>query len=233
MASITLFSTLAVRKAFDDVILEAFTAQTLVEVEAVFDPTVQLLRRIDAGESFDAMVGVTASFDDLGRAGIIELQTRTPLARTGIGLAVAGDAPRPDIGDVDAFVATLLAARSVAYSRTGASGIYFAELIERLGVADELNSRATIIEKGFIAQAVVDGRADVAIQQLSELLYVPEAQIVGPLPAEVQHYTEFSVALAANTTDNSAVRKLVNFLSGPTARDAYRRTNLHHVDDAI
>lgn len=224
--NITLFSTLAVRKAFDDEILEAFTAQTGIAVTAVFDPTVQLLRRIDAGERFNVMIGVSASFDGLGRAGIIDPGRCIPLARTGIGVAVAAGAPLPDISDVDAFTATLLAARSVAYSRTGASGIYFAELVERLGIAGELNSRATIVDKGFTAQAVVDGRADIAIQQLSELLFVPDAQIVGPLPAQVQHYTEFSAALAANAADNAAAQAFVEFLTQQTAQNAFRRTNL-------
>jgi molybdate transport system substrate-binding protein len=226
MTAITLFSTLAVRKALDDVIFDAFTRDSGIEVNAVFDPTVQLLRRIDAGETFDVMIGVTSSFDDLGSAGIVDLSTRTPVARTGVGLAVPFEAPRPDISTVDSFVGTLLGARSVAYSRTGASGIYFADLIQRLEIADRVNERATIIEKGFIAEAVVDGRADVAIQQLSELLFVPEAQIVGPFPDEVQHYTEFSATLAARTEETAAARAFVDFMTGPVARDAYAQTQL-------
>ncbi|SDD59520.1 molybdate ABC transporter substrate-binding protein [Glycomyces harbinensis] len=223
--SITLFSTLAVRKALDDVVLAAFTADTGIAVHTVFDPTVQLVRRIDAGEAFDVMIGVTGSFDPLAERGIVDLATRTPIARSGIGLAVPPGAPLPDIADKDAFVRTLLGARSVAYSVTGASGIYFARLIQDLGIADRLNERATIIEKGFIAEAVVDGRADVAIQQLSELLFVPEARIVGPFPAEVQHYTEFSATLAAGAASEEA-RAFVDYLTGPGAAAAYRRTNL-------
>ena len=177
---VKLFSTLAVKKALDDFVLDAFDAETGIEVEGVFDPTVQLLRRIDAGETFDVMIGVTSSFDELGD--IVDLASRRAIARTGVGLAVPSGSPAPDISTTESFVEVLLAARSVAYSRTGASGIYFAKLIEELGIADEINSRATIIEKGFIANAVVDGRADLAVQQLSELLFVPEADIIGPFP---------------------------------------------------
>lgn len=222
--SITLFSTLAVRKALDDVILEAFTAETGIAVNAVFDPTVQLVRRIDAGETFDVMIGVTGSFDPLAERGVVDLSTRTPVARTGVGLAVPPDAAAPDIGTEAAFVRALLDARSVAYSVTGASGIYFARLIEDLGIADRINERATIIEKGFIAEAVVDGRADIAVQQMSELLFVPEAQIVGPFPDEVQHHTEFSAALNRSAAADS--RAFVDYLTGPTSAAAYRRTNL-------
>jgi molybdate transport system substrate-binding protein len=226
MPDTVLFSTLAVRKALDDHIVEAFTSRTGISIVTVFDPTVQLLRRIHNGEPFDVVIGVSASFDGLARDGIIAESSRRPVASTGVGLAVPPGAPPPDINSVDAFVSTLLSADSVAYSRTGASGIYFAQLIERLGIADDVNSRATIIESGFVGQAVVDGRADIAIQQLSELLFVPQARIVGPLPAEIQHHTEFSAALGVNATGNADARALIDFLSGPTARDAYRRTNL-------
>ncbi|WP_026930055.1 molybdate ABC transporter substrate-binding protein [Glycomyces tenuis] len=222
--AITLFSTLAVRKALDDVVLDAFTADTGLAVEPVFDPTVQLVRRIDAGETFDVMIGVTGSFDPLAERGVVDLSTRRAVARTGIGIAVPPGADAPDIATEAAFVRTLLDARSVAYSVTGASGIYFARLIEDLGIAERINERATIIEKGFIAEAVVDGRADIAVQQMSELLFVPEATIAGPFPAEVQHYTEFSAALSTGAADEA--RAFADYLTGPSAAEAYRRTNL-------
>ncbi|ADD41257.1 molybdate ABC transporter substrate-binding protein [Stackebrandtia nassauensis] len=222
--TVKLFSALAVKKAFDDVIFEAFTSRTGIEVEPVFDPTVQLLRRIDNGETFDVMIGVSASFDKL--TDIVDLATRVPIARTGVGLAVPPGATHPDISTKDAFVAALLNARSVAYSKTGASGIYFADLIDRLGIADQINESATIPEKGFIAQTVIDGRADIAIQQLSELLFVPEAEIVGPFPDEVQHYTEFSATLSGSATGNAEARQFLDFLTGPIAADAYQQTRL-------
>ncbi|MFK0294643.1 molybdate ABC transporter substrate-binding protein [Streptomyces sp. NPDC090442] len=223
---LTLFSALAVRKALDDGLLDAFTATSGTPVTAVFDPTVPLLRRIDAGEAFDALVAVTGSLGPLAERGLIDPATRTPLARTGIGVAVPPGAPHPDLGSRAALVAALRAARSVAYSRTGASGIYFARLLEELGIAQEVNSRATVIDKGFVAEAVVDGRADLAIQQLSELLFVPEAEIVAPLPQEVQHTTEFAVALSPGASADPRARSLLAHLSGPTAAACYARTRL-------
>lgn len=226
-AAVTLFSALAVKKALDDVLLDAFTRKTGIAVDGVFDPTVALLRRIEAGERFDVMIGVAGSLGQLGRTGVVDPVSRVPIARTGVGVAMPHDRQGPpDISTKDALVATLLAARSVAYSRTGASGIYFAELIQRLGIADQVNSRATVIEKGFIADAVVDGRADLAIQQMSELLFVPEARIVGPLPDEVQHYTRFAAAVSTDAAENPHAMALVDFLSGPLASAAYARTLL-------
>ncbi|WP_157248994.1 substrate-binding domain-containing protein [Nonomuraea typhae] len=216
-----LFSTLAVKKAFDDGLLAEFTRRTGIVVEGVYDPTTQLEARIAAGERPDVMIAITPAFAGLD---VLDLSTQVPIAKTGVGLAVPPDAALPDISTVDALVKVLLAARSVAYSRTGASGIYFARLIKELGIAEEVDARATVIEKGFIAHAVVDGRADVAIQQLSELRFVPEARIAGPLPAEVQHYSEFS-AVAARAGDEEAAA-FIRFLTSDAARDAYARTGL-------
>jgi molybdate transport system substrate-binding protein len=226
---VTLFSALAVRKALDEELLPAFTAGTGTALNTVFDPTLQLLRRIDAGEYFDVLIGVTDSFGPLAERGVIDRAGLRPIARVGIGIAVPPGAPHPDLSDQAALIAALLGARSVAYSRTGASGRYFARLLEELGIAAEVNSRATVIDKGFIAEAVTDGRADLAIQQLSELLFVPEAEIAGPLPEETQHYSEFSAALStrcAGSPRAAAAGALVAHLHGPLAADAYRRTLL-------
>ncbi|MFF3978010.1 substrate-binding domain-containing protein [Streptomyces sp. NPDC001828] len=226
---LTLFSALAVRKALDEVVLPAFTRRTGVAVTAVFDPTVQLVRRIDAGQPFDVLIGVTDSFGPLAERGLVEIGTRTALARTGVGIAVPPGAPRPDISTRAALVATLRAARSVAYSRTGASGLYFAGLLDELGITAEINARATVIEKGFIAEAVVDGRADIAVQQLSELLFVPRADIAGPLPEEVQHYSHFSAILSTGSARSSEARSLLGHLRGPLAAEAYADTLLEAV----
>ncbi|MDR6989245.1 molybdate transport system substrate-binding protein [Paenarthrobacter nitroguajacolicus] len=219
-----IFSTLAVKKALNDVVIDAFKQETGGTVDPVFDPTNQLLRRIHDGERFDVLIGVSDSFRTLGR--IIDTKSLTPVARTGIGLAVAQGRQKPDISTTKDFIATVLGARSVAYSRTGASGIYFAGLLEKLGIAEEVNSRATILEKGFIAETLIDGRADLAVQQLSELLFVPNVQIVGPLPAELQHYTDFSAATHSQAVTSSQAQAFVAFLASPVAKRAYLETLL-------
>lgn len=230
MTQITLFSTLAVRKPLEDVILDAFTATTDIEVKTVFDPTIQLERRIDVGETFDVIIGITRSLETLSERGVVDLETSAPVARSGVGLAVPPDSEMPDISTRDLLVATLLNARSVAYSKTGASGIYFAQLIEKLGIADRINERATIMEKGFIADAVVDGRADIAIQQMSELLFVPAAKIAGPFPDELQHYSEFTSAMSTNSSRTRDGQSLIAYLTGDTARRAYELSNLQFID---
>ncbi|HZK79076.1 MAG TPA: substrate-binding domain-containing protein [Gemmatimonadaceae bacterium] len=222
--SIKLFSALAVRKALEDVVLDTFTGETGIDVERNFDPTVQLLKRIDAGEQFDVMIGVTESFDALDA--VVDRGTITPLAKASLGLAVAGGATQPDISTESGFVAALVGARSVAYSRSGASGIYFGGLIERLDIADVVRSRATQLEKGFAAEAIVDGRADMAIQQLSELMFVPAVDIVGPFPASLQQFTDFSAVVSRSARNRDECLSLVRFLSSRVAKSAYLETNL-------
>jgi molybdate transport system substrate-binding protein len=222
--TITLFSALVVRKAFDEAVVPAFEAATGTAVAAVYDPTVQLTRRVAAGERFDVLLAATDSLAGFG--GAVDLGTTTPILRTGIGIAVPAGVPHPDISTTDALMQTLTSARSVAYSRTGQSGIYFARLLERLGISDRVDPRATVLEKGFTAEALLDGRADLAVQQLSELLFVPGAEIVGPLPEEVQHVTEFSAAFGSQPAGPSESRAFVDFLRSPATRDAFRATRL-------
>ncbi|WP_232666781.1 substrate-binding domain-containing protein [Pseudonocardia sp. TRM90224] len=219
---INLFSTLAVQAAVSAEILPAFEAQHGAVVEATYDPTTVLMRRIDDGARPDVVI---ATVESLGSSPHVVAGSVTPIASTGVGVAVAPGAARPPIGTVDELVAALLAARSVAYSRSGASGIYFAGLLEKLGIAEEVNARATVIEKGFTALAVVDGRADLAIQQVSELRFVRDADILGPLPDEVQHHTRFAAAIGTTSTSPLA-GELVRHLAAPAAASSYARAGL-------
>jgi molybdate transport system substrate-binding protein len=98
--------------------------------------------------------------------------------------------------------------------------------MEKLGIIEEVGSHATVVHKGYVAEAVVDGSADIAIQQLSELLFVPRAHIVGPLPAELQHYTEFSAAVGAKTPTPAEAESFVSFLASPAAQAKYLETML-------
>ena len=99
-------------------------------------------------------------------------------------MAVKAGAPKPDITTVEQFKATLLKARTVAYSKIGASGIFFAGLLDRLGIAGAV--RSLIVPSGFTAERLITGEADLAIQQISELMMVPGIDVVGPLPPDIQ-----------------------------------------------
>ncbi|MCV2488989.1 substrate-binding domain-containing protein [Geodermatophilus sp. YIM 151500] len=224
--TVSLFSGHATQKAMEDEILPAFTAGTGIPLEVSFDPTTELQRRIAAGERPDVVVVATPSLDGLAATGAVDPATARPLVTTVIGVGVARGAPHPDVSTVAALTDTFRRARSIAWSQAGQSGIYLRTLLDRLGIRGEVEPRATVLPRGFTGTAVVDGRADLAVQQLSELAYVPGVEIVGPLPDEVQHVTEFSVALGADATAVPEVLALRDFLAGPLAEDAYRRSGL-------
>ncbi|MBJ3809867.1 substrate-binding domain-containing protein [Streptomyces flavofungini] len=221
-----LFSALAIKKALDDVVLEAFTSATGIDVDGVYEPTNVLLEQIAGGARPDVMVGVTSGLAKLADAGVLDRASLRPLARVGIGVAVPPGAPAVDISSTGALVRALTSARSVAYSRTGASGVAFAALLDRLGIAAEVNSRATVVDKGFTALAVTDGRADLAVQQVSELRFVPDARVVGAFPEEVQHYTDLSIALGAHARDHPGAHALLRHLTAAPAHAAYRAAGL-------
>jgi molybdate transport system substrate-binding protein len=127
---------------------------------------------------------------------------------------------------VDGLISALTTARSVAYSRNGPSGIYFSRLLRDLGIAERVDARSTIVDQGPTAHALIDGRADMAVHQMSELMLVPEASVVGPLPQAVQHYTEFSATLSRNAASDGLATALFKFLTGPLATRAYRSGGL-------
>jgi molybdate transport system substrate-binding protein len=128
--------------------------------------------------------------------------------------------PLPDISTVEAFKRTLLAAKSVAYidpAAGGSSGIYVGKLLERLGIAKEVNAKAKLIDGGAVADHVVDGEAEIGVHQISEILAVKGAVLVGPLPAEIQNFTVYSAGVGTAAKDGALATGLVKFLTGPHA----------------
>jgi molybdate transport system substrate-binding protein len=195
-----ILSTLAVMALLREWLAEA--GGTAPEVE--FNPTARLLARIAEGARGDIAILTEAGIEELTASGVLAAGTRVDLTRSAIGMAVPPGAAHPDISSLAALRATLLAAPSLVYSRAGASGIFFAELIERLGIAAEVNAKAIIIPQGFTAEVAARGEAALAIQQVSELMAVPGVEIVGKLPEGANTYAVFSAALFAGAAPEAA-----------------------------
>ena len=138
-------------------------------IDADFAPTLALLTRLRAGEAADVVILTREGLDDLVRERSVAAESCVDLARSYVGIAVKAGSAHPDISTEATLRTSLLGARSVAYSRLGASGILFAKLIERLGIASDINARATVIQQGFTAERLMAGEADLAVQQISEL----------------------------------------------------------------
>jgi molybdate transport system substrate-binding protein len=212
-------------------LLPGFEQSTGAKVELVLDSSNGLLGRIAAGETADVAILTAEAIDDLTRQGKIAGGSRTDLARSAVGIAVRAGAPKPDIGSVEAFRRTLLAAKSIAYSKAGASGIYFADLIKRMGIADQVNAKATVIPRGFTGELAAKGEVEIAVQQISELMAVPGVDIVGPLPPDIQGVTTFAAGLFSGAKEKDAAAALIRLLSAPTSVPIFKAKGLEPEPD--
>ena len=194
-------------------------------LRAEFHATQALLKSIADGAAADVVILTAEGIDRLAADRKVLADTRLNLGRSGVGIAVRKGARKPDIGSLAALQRTLLAAESVAHSRMGASGLYFAELLERLGIADKLKKRI-IVDKGPVAARVASGEAELGAQLLCELAPVPGIDIVGPLPPEVQKYYAFSAAVMTASRKQDAARAFLDFLRTEPVRAAMRKNLL-------
>jgi molybdate transport system substrate-binding protein len=221
---------IAFRGAFEAVVLPAFERAHGGPVEIEWNPTNLLMKAIDQGGRADIVIVTDEAIDALETRGLVQPGSRVKLARAQLGVAVKRGVARPDISTPEAFRRTLLDARSVAFSQYGASGLYFAELIRKLGIADQVAARATIIPTGFTAERLVTGEADVAVQQISELMVVDGTDIVGPFPHEYQVETSFSAAAFHDCAHLQAADAFLRQLRTPEAKRAYRAAGLAPAD---
>jgi molybdate transport system substrate-binding protein len=191
-------------------------------LEVTYDPGQIILRRIDSGETADVALAGEEIIDRLIAKGILLAASRRVLARNGIAVGMRAGAPKPDISTQAAFVQALRAADSVAYTSEGASGIYFAALIERLGIGDVVRAKARTQPGGLVGDLVVAGRAQIAIQQMPELQAVPGIDVVGPLPDAVQKISTTAAGVFARSQAGAVASRLIEFLASPPARDVFR-----------
>jgi molybdate transport system substrate-binding protein len=177
-------------------------------LELHFDATQAIVPRLAAGFRADLVVLTAEAMEELAKAGHVT-HVRA-LGSSGVGVAVRAGASKPDIGSVEALIGALISARSVAHSKVGASGIYFVQLLEKLGIADRV--KRVVVEKGPVGLAVAAGDAELGIQQLCELEPVPGIDIVGPLPDAVQKITYFSAGIPVHAAHAAGARALMEAL---------------------
>lgn len=196
------------------------------KVAVSYDPAKLMLQRIQRGETADLAILGAPAIDELTKQGKIAAGSRRDLARCGVGIAVRAGAPKPDIGSVEAFKRALLNAKSVAHTESGASGMHFAGLIERLGIAEQIKARARTQPGGLVGELVASGEAEIAVQQIPELMAVPGIEVVGPLPHELQKITLVSAGIFAASKHPEAAHALLEFLSTPAAARVYEAKGL-------
>jgi len=220
---IRLLSTLALKGAVEQ-LAGRYEAESGTRIDADFAPTLGLLARLRGGETADLVILTREGLDELAAEGRVVAGGTADLARSYVGIAVKAGAEHPDIASEPALRATLLGARHVAYSRIGASGILFAQLVARMGIAAEINARAIVVPQGLTAERLMTGEADLAVQQISELRQVAGIEIVGPIPLQLQTPAMFSAGCMAGSRRLAEADRLLRYLASadvaPLLRDA-------------
>jgi molybdate transport system substrate-binding protein len=206
-------------------LVPSFEAGTGIKIELQNDTAGALTRRIQGGEAFDLVILAMPALGTLSSEAKVEPASVKPIARVGIGVAVKAGAPHPPLQTVEQFKDAVLKARKVAYidpASGGSSGIYLDGLFQRLGIAEAVRSKAILVQGGLSAERVVSGEADLAIQQISELLPVAGASLVGPLPEDIQNYTTYGAAAAARSHMREGAALFLKALVTPEASDVIR-----------
>jgi molybdate transport system substrate-binding protein len=229
-ADIKLLAAAALEQVLGE-LLPVFEKETGQSVSVTYGPVGALTDRIAIGEVTDAAILSDQPIDDLQRSGKVVPGTRVDVARTGVGAFVRKDSPKPDIGSVDAFKRSLLAARAITYADPasgGAGGIYIARLIERLGMSTEMNQKTKLDHSGgfLLYQMVAGGEADLGFDQMSIIITKPAVDFVGPLPEPIQRYTTFAAGIGVTSDHASTAQDLVKFLVSPVAQARLKASGL-------
>jgi molybdate transport system substrate-binding protein len=209
---------------------ESFAQETGHSVKATFG-TVGVVRQKLASEPADVVIASDVAIDELMKAGAVVAGTRTDIARAGIGVGVREGAPKPDISTPEAFRQTLLAAKSLVYvdpAQGATSGIHFASVLQRLGIAEAVKPRTILWPGGYAAEAVAKGDAEIVVHQISEILPVKGVTLVGPLPRDLQKITIYSAGLASKSTATDAARTFITYLTRPASKAKFASAGLDY-----
>jgi molybdate transport system substrate-binding protein len=229
MAELKVCSTIGVRSAAEG-LFSQFEATSGHKLVVTWGTAPMLVRRIEDGETADVLILSRAGLDALGKQGKVLAGSETPLACSGVGIAVKTGAPKPDISTAEALKQTLLKAKSIAYSEPsagGASGVYFEKLLERMGIAAEMRPKTKYPPAGgFTATLLLSDEAELAVQQKPELLHVAGCEIIGMLPGDMNLITAFAAGLMPDSQNAEVGTALITFLRSPPAVAAFRAKGL-------
>jgi molybdate transport system substrate-binding protein len=198
-----------------------FEKSTGNKIDLRFGVNPEVKRKIEAGESFDVVVGNPPIVDALIKDGLVA-GPRADMGRSGLGVAVKSGAAKPDISSVDAFKRALLASKTVAFPGKGASGIYFVSLLDRMGIKVQMQGKLKPMVAEDTVEVVARGEADMVVVVATRIVGVPGVDAVGPIPEELQTKIGFAAGLSASTKQPAAAKALIQFLSAPSAAATLR-----------
>jgi molybdate transport system substrate-binding protein len=222
---ITVLSTQATEQGCRE-LLPQFEKASGHTVKIVYTGTLDVKKRVAAGEAFDVLIMASHDIDDFLKSGTLVPGSRVDIARSGVGIGVPAGAPKPDISTTEAFTKSLLAANSIGYS-TGPSGNYVIGLFDRLGIADQVKPKLKQTSTGIFVGTIIANRdVEIGIQQVSELAHFAGVDYVGPLPADIQKVTIFSSGIAAHAQQAEAAKALIKFITSPDAGQAFKKRGM-------
>jgi molybdate transport system substrate-binding protein len=219
-AEIKVLSSVALTSALDQ-IAPSFEQATGNKLNIGYSLIADIKKRMLDGETADVIILSRPVMDELGKQEKFTSGSITNIAGTPVALAIRAGAPKPDISTVDALKSTLLAAKSIAYAdpaKGGAAGVYFARVVDRLGINDQLKSKTILVPGAQAHELVAKGEAEIGVAQTSEIVPVAGAEVLGPLPGELASTTLFAAGIGATTKSPEVAKSLIQFLAGPVAR---------------
>ncbi len=223
------FSTIAVQSALE-ALVPTFEKDSGCRLDIAWNTAPVLVKRLQAGDTADVLILNRAGMDTMVRDKRVRPGSEVTLASSATALAVKAGATRPDISTPEALKRTLLSARAISYSDPaagGASGIYFAKLIERLGIAREVNAKTKFPPPaGLCGDLLARGEVDLAVQQKPELLQVAGIEILGQLPGDLNMVTTFVACVEAASAEPAAGQALIDFLRSPASVAVFRAKGL-------
>ena len=187
-------------------------------------------KRLAAGPA-DLVIMTDVAIDETSREGAVVAGSRADIARTGMGVGVREGAARPDISTSEAFKQALLAAKSVTYvdpAQGATSGIHFAGLLQKLGIADAMKPKTTLVPGGYPAELVARGEVEMVVHQISEIVPVKGVALVGPLPKDIQKVTTYSAGLTTKAATPEVARAFVAFLTSPAMKARFAAAGLDY-----
>jgi molybdate transport system substrate-binding protein len=228
-AEIKLLCAIALQQLMED-LGPKFEGASKHKLATTIAPLGQALKRLQDGETYDLVILPQRGIDTLAKDGKLVASTATSVVVTRIGVAVGKGAPKSDISTSEAFKRSMLAAKSITHGNPatgGISGVHVVKVLERLGIAEQMKAKTVLLDKAGLAGVLVaDGKAEIVIQPIQELVVVPGIEVVGPLPDELQDTVTYQAVIMPNVKELEPLNALINYLRTPDATAVIKKMGM-------
>jgi molybdate transport system substrate-binding protein len=216
-AEIKVLSTVALTPALDELVSKYQSSGNRLTI--VYNTIAELKKHIEGGETADVIILSRPILDAFETQGKLTKGSVVDIGSSYVAVGIRAGAPVPDISTPEKLKAALLAAKAISYadpSKGGASGVYFAKVLDRLGIAEQMKGKTVLVPNAQAGERVVSGEAEIGVAQASELAAVPGTQVIGPLPGDLNSRIVFSAGIGSTSSNPAAAKLLIELLKSPT-----------------